>query len=421
MPNLRISTSGVQSVDTSRIDQTEAFRRQEAMRREQLQQQAIAQQLQAQLAREGMAIQREGMGLQRELGMADIGARRDMPGLSADAALRQQGGTGMDMMQAQIGGQERLAHISNMPAMEQLRSQNTARMLENLMVLDQAWQSGSIPNQAEYDALRAQIIGGGQQQAQTMGSLVTDQDQPAQPRSVQIGAGARFNAPSASPMAAPAPVEPAPQQGMPQQTELTLKDAGAVAEQDALQAMINAKGRPQVFKDAMELLDMSRELSKGPALSDIQQASVDDMLLRVQEFSQINDKTMRSTMDFISDMAAKVASGDMTAQEQMTSTRQFYDRMESVAKLIDDIQQLTEQDPDRIAASGANLEGIMGSEDFASAETIHRLRSIRDSMRKVQKSPPNYPYRVPIMGSLIPSVYKALRDRGTTTETKRPL
>ena len=173
-------------------------------------------------------------------------------------------------------------------------------------------------------------------------------------------------------------------------------------------------------QNALQMLEVAEALAKGPALSDAQAANRQAMMESISEFSNINDKTARSTMDFLADLTNQVASGDMTAQEQITAIRQFHDRMQSVARMLDDLRQLVEEDPERIAASGANLENIMESEDFSSAESVQRLRAIRDSMRKDQKSPhPLQP--TDIMARLMQAVDEALRTRGPTTQTRRPI
>ena len=193
MPNLRISTSGTQSVDTSRVDQAEAFRRQEAIRREQMQQQAIAQQLQAQLARDQMEIQREGLGVQRDLGMGDLSLRREMPGMQADAALRMQGGTGMDLQGAQFAHQQAMAAPQNELAMRRFQQEQTQRGLQMRLELNQLRNAGQISD-AEYQSMMAELSGGagGMPERPDMTPQVPPpQAQTGARDSVHIG-GARF-------------------------------------------------------------------------------------------------------------------------------------------------------------------------------------------------------------------------------------
>ena len=133
MPDLGVYKSGVFDPNQTSVNPVEAFRRDEMMKRQQLLDQQIRANLAAQVERER------------------IQSAERMPDLSANAALRVQGGTGMDMARMEGDTKRDIARTSIMPAMgglqldeSRFKAERQDAAVGRLQAAQSAFDAGSI-------------------------------------------------------------------------------------------------------------------------------------------------------------------------------------------------------------------------------------------------------------------------------------
>ena len=133
MPDLGVYKSGVFDPNQTSVNPVEAFRRDEMMKRQQLLDQQIRANLAAQVERER------------------IQSAERMPDLSANAALRVQGGTGMDMARMEGDTKRDIARTGIMPAMgglqldeSRFKAERQDAAVGRLQAAQAAFDAGSI-------------------------------------------------------------------------------------------------------------------------------------------------------------------------------------------------------------------------------------------------------------------------------------